>query len=257
MSNSLRAQRRCASFLILVTACLGLLIAPALAENLVVDGDFEKQKNGDDLRKDSKGSDWYESRKDTEEGHKLVILSKRKVGGNRTRKAMFKAHPELNTYLSHRLTRPLELAASASFDIYIREILADDNRSGFFFMGGIKDKKGGPNSTGKERFVFLGFENAETPGKMNLFAREGTEGWAGKTIVARDLDLKTWYTILIEAEIPEAYYSVEVKGVTEPYDLESFFTRSKTPEAISHISFASWNDGAGTFYVDNVSVTGD
>jgi len=170
---------------------------------------------------------------------------------------MIKAHPELNTYLSYRLPRPLEMAASAKFDIYVKEILADDNRSAFCFLGRVKDKKGGPNSTGKERFVFLGFENGTEPGKINLFAREGKESWANKTILATDLDLKTWYTIVIEAEIPEAYYSVAVSGVTDPYELESLMYKGKTPDLISHISFASWNDGAGTFYVDNVSVTGD
>jgi len=46
-----------------------------------------------------------------------------------------------------------------------------------------------------------------------------------------------------------------VEGVSDPYELESFYYKGKTPDKISHISFASWNDGAGTFYVDNVSVT--
>ncbi len=257
MSNPFHPLKLSSARVLLTLLCLALTALPLLAENLVVDGDFEAQKNGNDLRKDSKGCDWYESRKDTEEGSALVILSKSRVGGNKTKKAMFKAHPELNTYLSNRLTRPLELAASASFDIYIKEILADDNRSAFFFMGGIKDKKGGPNSTGKERFVFLGFENSTTEGKVNLFAREGSENWAGKTIIAKDLDLATWYTIKIEAEIPEAYYSVKVDGVTEPYDLESFYYKGRTPDKITHISFSSWNDGAGTFFVDNIVVTGD
>ena len=75
--------------------------------------------------------------------------------------------------------------------------------------------------------------------------------------MAAGLDLKRWYTIRIEGEIPEAYYTVTVEGVTEPFDLESFVTKGRTPTKLTHISFASWNDGAGTFYVDNVAVTGD
>jgi len=241
----------------LLAVCTAALAGAALAENLVRDGDFEATKKSWQLRKDSKGCDWYESRKDTEAGPKLLMLSTKKIGGNRTHKAMIKAHPDLNTYLSFRLTRPLETAFTAGFDIYVKEILPDDNRSAFFFMGAIKDKKNGPNSTGKERFVFLGFENAAEPGKVNLFAREGAEPWANKTIVAAGLDLKRWYTIRIEGEIPEAYYTVTVEGVTEPFDLESFVTKGRTPTKLTHISFASWNDGAGTFYVDNVAVTGD
>jgi hypothetical protein len=242
-----------------VFLCTGLAVltaaAPAAAGELVVDGSFEAQKNGADLRKDSKGSDWYESRKDTEEGSKQLKLSKKEIGGNATQKAMIKAHPELNTYLSHRLTEPQDLVLSATFDIYIREILPDDNRSAFIMLGGLKDKKGGPNSTGRERFVFMGFENGEEPGKINLFAREGQTKWTEKTTVAKGLQLETWYTIHIEANIPEGFYVVTIDGVTEPFELESFYTKGRTPSKITHISFASWNDGAGTFYVDNVSVT--
>lgn len=236
-------------FLLLVLS----MAVPALATDLVVDGDFEGHKNSAQLRKDGKGSDWYESRKDTEEGSKLLMLSTKKIGGNATHKAMIKAHPDLNTYLSHRLKKAQDLVVTVSFDIYIKEILADDNRSAFILLGGIKDKKGGPNSTGKERFVFMGFENGAEPGKINLFAREGQTTWAEKTMVAEGLELNNWYTIVIEANVPEGFYTAEVVGVREPFELESFYTKGRTPSKISHISFASWNDGAGTFYVDNVS----
>jgi len=73
--------------------------------------------------------------------------------------------------------------------------------------------------------------------------------------VAEGLDANKWYTIKVEANIPEGYYSVTVDGVVDGFELESFYSKGKTPDKISHISFASWNDGAGTFYVDNVSVT--
>ena len=234
-----------------------LMAAPSLAADLVVDGTFENQKNGADLRKDSKGSDWYESRKDTEEGSKLLMLSTKDIGGNATKKAMVKAHPDLNTYLSQRLTAPQDFEMTVSFDIFVKEILPDDNRSAFMFLGAIKDKKGGPNSTGKERFVFLGFENAAETGRINLFAREGQSKWDEKTIVASGLELGKWYTITIEANILDGFYTTTVEGVTEPFELDSFHTKSGTPDQITHISFASWNDGAGTFYVDNVVVQAD
>lgn len=233
---------------------LALLAGPALATELVKDGKFNKCRNGDALRKDSKGLDWYESRHDTDEGRALLKLSTRDIHGNKTKKAMIKGHPELNTYLSYRLAEAQTVSLTAQYDILVKEILADDNRSAFMFLGGIKDKKGGPNSTGKERFVFLGFENAAEPGKINLFAREGSNKWSEKTLVAANLDLNTWYTIRVEANIPEGWYAVTVEGVVEAFEVESFYTKGKTPSKISHISFASWNDGAGTFYVDNVSV---
>jgi len=240
--------------ILLMILLVGMMAGPSLAADLVVDGSFENQKNGADLRKDSKGSDWYESRKDTEAGSKLLKLSTKDIGGNDTKKAMIKASPELNTYLSQRLTAAQDLIVTVSFDIFIKEILPADNRSAFIMLGNIKDKKGGPNSTGKERFVFMGFENATEPGQINLFAREGSTKWAEKTMVASGLELEHWYTINIEANIPEGFYTTTVVGVTEPFELESFYTKGRTPDNISHISFASWNDGAGTFYVDNVSV---
>jgi len=258
MSTKIRRSPRLTGALALfVLATVLLSVAVAVAGDLIVDGDFEATKSSKELRKDAKGLDWYESRKDTDAGQKLLMLSTKKIGGNKTHKAMIKADPELNTYLTNRLEAPQTISVSASYDIYIKEILADDNRSAFFFLGGIKDKKGGPNSTGRERFVFMGFENAATEGKINLFVREGNNSWADKTIVAKDLDLKKWYTIQVVANVLDGLYEVWVDGVTEPFEVESFYTKGKTPDKISHVSFASWNDGAGTFYVDNVVVTDD
>jgi len=246
----------------LATASLALLLAGGLgagraaAAEVLVDGSFEAQKSSGDLRKDGKGLDWYESRDDGE-GAKLLMLSSKDVGGNASKKAMLKAHPDLNSYLSQRLAAPIKVAATLHYDLFVREILPDDNRSAFCFLGGIKDKQGGPNSTGAERFVFLGCENAATPGKMNLFAREGANDWAKRTLVAKDLELGKWHTIVVEVNVAEGFYAVHVEGRTQPFELESFFTKGKTPSQLTHLSFASWNDGAGTFYVDNVSLQGN
>jgi hypothetical protein len=244
----------------ILTLALLLLAVPAMAQTeLVPGGDFENVKNGEDLRQDSKGLDWYESRKDGEEGPAQLKLSRKTVAGNATQKAFIKAHPERNTYLSFRLAAPITETGTASFDIHVKEIipgLADYNRAAFVFLGGIKDKKGGPNSTGKERFVFLGFENGAEPGLVNLFAREGQDGWGARTIVAAGLDATAWHHIVIAVDVPEGFYEVSVDG-GKPFELESFYTKGRTPAKLTHISFASWNDGPGTFYVDNVSVTGD
>jgi len=254
--------------MLLARCCRGLALAAGLillvalaapsapAQELIVNGDFEALASGDDLRKDNKGQDWSETRRDGE-GRDHLKLSTKDIHGNATRKAMLKAHPELNTYLTQRLAESQKGPVKARFDICVKEILADDNRSAFFFLGKSSDKKNGPNSTGRERFVFLGFENAVTPGKMNLFVREGDTTWEGKTIVAPDLDLKTWYTVILDVNTPEGIYAVTVEGVVEAFEVESFYTRGKTPSRLSHVSFATWNDGAGTFYVDNVSVQAD
>ena len=90
-------------------------------------------------------------------------------------------------------------------------------------------------------------------GKINLFARESDLRWKNRTIVARDLDLDTWYSFVLDVDVEEAVYRVKIDGVTDWFELESFYYKDETPAEITHMSFASWNDGAGTFYVDNVS----
>ncbi len=229
-------------------------VAAPPAKKLIVRGDFEGLKSGKQLRADNKGQDWYESRKDTKKGRALLILSKKKVGGNATQKAMIKADPDLNTYLSQRLGSPQKGTFTVQYDVYVRDILADDNRSAFFMIGDNKDGKNGPNSTGMERFVFMGFENAAEPGKVNLFAREGKTKWENKTLVARDLDVKKWYTVVVTVHVADEVYEVSVPGVTAaPVPLGAFQAGKKVPGRLTHVSFASWNDGAGTFYIDNVS----
>jgi len=235
---------------------LATLAAPvSRGVNLIVDGDFDRFTKSVELRRDDKGQDWYESRKDTKEGRKLLILSKKPVGGNATAKAMIKAHPDLNTYLSQMLATPQTDDFTVQFDILVKEILPDDNRSAFFMIGNNSDRKGGPNSTGAERFVFMGFENAGEPGKINLFAREEKSGWDARTILAKDLSVNTWYTIEVIAYPSAATYEVTVKGPAGsvgPIEVDAFKAAGKAPKKLTHLSFASWNDGAGTFYIDNV-----
>jgi hypothetical protein len=242
----------CCSFVLcLVTPLTGPV---SRAADLVVDGDFESCRKGAELRRDEKGQDWYESRHDGD-GRGLLKLSTRSVGGNDTRKAMIKGDADLNTYLSQRFPRNLTEEFTVHFDIAIREIFPDDNRSAFFFIGGINDKKGGPNSTGSERFVFLGFENSVEEGKLNLFAREGKSGWSDRTVVAANLPRERWLAIAVRVTPEDCIYEVRVEGATDWIALDCFKHKGKTPKTLTHLSFASWNDGAGTFYVDNVSVT--
>jgi hypothetical protein len=227
---------------------------PKPAKNLVIDGDFEKIRDSAQLRRDDEGQDWNESRRQNREARGLLMLSTRTVAGNRTHKAMIKAHPELNTYLSQELAAPQDGSLRVRFDVCIREIRPEYNRSAFFFAGTSTDKKNGPNSTGSERFVFLGWENSDREGKLNLFAREGTTSWDQRTILAENLDQMAWHTITVDIDAAAATYTVKV-GKGEPSGpLKAFATARTAPATpITHLSFASWNDGAGTFYVDNVS----
>jgi hypothetical protein len=236
---------------------LGLFIACAAIAapgvSLVADGDFGLGKSSGDLRKDSKGADWYESRRDGV-GHKLLFLSKKPITGNVTPKALVRGNTKVNTYLSQPFTAPQKGDFTIQYDILVKEIMQPANHSAFFMVGNSKDKKGGPNSTGTERFVFLGFENAAA-GKMNLFARPGKTDWSQKKTVAAGLDLNKWYTVEIKVRTSAGKYDVTVKGLTPaPVEVDAFAASGKAPKELTHLSFASWNDGPGTFYVDNVVV---
>ncbi len=236
----------------------GLLVAGAAVAapgaGLIADGDFSASKSSADLRKDAKGQDWYESRRDGV-GHKLLILSTKPISGNATPKALIRGNSKVNTYLSQPFSAPQKGDFTVQYDILVREIMQPANHSAFFMVGNSKDKKGGPNSTGSERFVFLGFENGAA-GKINLFARPGKTDWAQKSVIAPGLDLNKWYTVVIRVRTGAGKYDVTVKGVTPaPITVDAFAGAGKPPKELTHLSFASWNDGPGTFYVDNVSVT--
>lgn len=253
---SLRPDLRALRILILIglIAAGGGATSSAIAQDdLILDGGFEELTSSVPLRADNDGQDWYESRKDRA-GRKLLMLSTKKIYGNGTQKAMIKADPERNTYLSQMLAEPQTGRLRIQYDIAIKMIRPEWDRSGFFFAGTSNDKKRGPNSTGKERWAMLGFENAGAEGKLNLFAREGENSWDDRTILVEGLDTRTWYTITVDLDIPAGTYTVQVDDGPVSGPLLAFKTRSDpAPDAITHVSFASWNDGAGTFYVDNVS----
>ncbi len=236
---------------------LFVLASAGAQGTLVVDGDFEQNETGKQLRSKEKPQGWYESRKDGKKARLLLKLSKKPVGGNETIKAMIKASPEYNTYLSQILSQPVEDNLSMQWDIYVKEIFPPYNRSAFQILGDASVKGRGPNATGRERFVFLGFE--KIPGadnKMNLFAFVGgvDQEWDNKTILVENLEMKHWYTVKVELDVKAGVYNVIMPGIMEtPIELTAFKTKKHPiPTKISHISFASWNDGPGTFYVDNV-----
>ncbi len=246
--------KRVSTLIVLVFFGMGAGLALAqTATGLIVDGSFDASKTSKELRADAKGQDWCESRRDVKGSRLQLMLSKKPIAGNATAKAMIKADPRFNTYLTQRFAKTQTGDFSLQYDVLVKEILPTYNRSAFCMIGSDRDKKGGANSTGTERFVFIGFENGATPGKMNLFAREGNNPWEKRTIVAKDLDLNKWYTIEVFVYTDAEVYEVGVKGVTpQPIELDAFRT-GKTPiHRLSHVSFASWNDGPGTFYIDNV-----
>lgn len=249
---ALVARRLLATIVAMLLVAL-VIPAGASAQDLITDSGFEDLPDGKRLRQDNEGQDWYESRKD-KEGRKHLKLSTRKIYGNKTQKAMIKADPEHNTYLSQKLASPQTGKLRIQYDVAVKMIRPEYDRSAFFFAGTSNDKKRGPNSTGRERFTVLGFENAGSEGKINLFAFEGTGGWDDKTVLVENLDTRHWYTITVELDIAAQSYTVQVDDGAVSRPLQAFKAgKHAVVDTITHLSFASWNDGAGTFYVDNVS----
>jgi hypothetical protein len=87
-----------------------------------------------------------------------------------------------------------------------------------------------------------------TSGTMDLVAVNRTGSFTSHWVIASGLNLKQWYTIKVICNIPAGTYDVYVDGILQKAGVSS--RNAKT--SVTHISFAQWNDGAGTFYVDNV-----
>jgi hypothetical protein len=218
----------------------------------IVDGDFEKTMSGTALRGLEKPRGWYESRGDGVSGPKRVALSKKAIGGNATKKAFFKASKKVNVYLSQAFPGPQTGAFSLQWDVLVRRVLPKPNRSAYMLIGNDAVPGKGPNATGSERFVFLAMENAGAKGKLNLVALESASGKA--RVIVPGLDVDKWYTVKVDVNVAGKSYAVSVPGVTPaPVTVKAFEAKEKTvPSAVTHVSFATWNDGPGTFFIDNV-----
>jgi len=218
---------------------------------LIEDNYFDESANSTDLRTNGGGQDWYESRETNPE---LVSLDETIVGGNGTKKAAFTGSTtdSENVYLTQEFSAVQTGVFGVQWDIFIDEILdiSDDDRAGFMLIGDDTDPtRTGPNSDDPERFVYLGFhaEGGASSGLMNLVARDRDDGWSGFTVVEADLNLDQWYTIKVICDLEGGTYDVYVNDV---FSATVSSRHEKT--SVSHISFAQWDDGAGSFYVDNV-----
>jgi uncharacterized repeat protein (TIGR02543 family) len=218
---------------------------------LIADNYFDVSTSSAELRTNGSGQDWYESR---ETDPDLVALDETIVGGNGTKKAAFtgSTSTSANVYLTQEFSAVQTGVFGVQWDIYIDEILdiSDDDRAGFMLIGDDTDPaRTGPNSDDPERFVYLGFhaEGGASSGLMNLVARDRDDGWSGFTVVEADLNLDQWYTIKVICDLEGGTYDVYVNDV-----FSATVTSRHEKTSVSHISFAQWDDGAGSFYVDNV-----
>jgi uncharacterized repeat protein (TIGR02543 family) len=212
---------------------------------LLVDSEFTESADSIALRTDSPSQDWYESRNDVPT---LLFLDESNVGGNPTKKAGFTASSSGNAYLTQELNPAQTVAFTAQWDIYVDSILdiSSPDRTGIMMIG--TSNANGPNRADAVRFVFLAFykDGGGTTGTADLIAMTA---FGTYTTVVSGLNLDQWYTIKVVVDVAARSYEVYVNGI---YKGSFPAVTAWAQPAITHISFAQWNDGAGAFYIDNV-----
>jgi hypothetical protein len=217
----------------------------------LADPSFSDSADSADLRANGTGQDWYESRADTPD---MLTLDVTDVEGNGTEKALITGSDSGNAYLSQDFNLPQTGTFTVQWDIYVDGIIdtSDPDRSAYMFIGDDADGINGPNSTNIDRFVYMAFyrEGGGTTGTMDLVARQPADDWSGGsfTPIATGLNLDQWYTIEVEVDVTNDTYDVYVDGVLEGDDIQARVSKS----SLTDISFATFNDGPGVFYVDNV-----
>jgi uncharacterized repeat protein (TIGR02543 family) len=219
---------------------------------LLADSELSDSVDNATLRANGAGQDWYESRG---QNASLLTLDTADVGGNSGKKARLTGGTNSatdNIYLTQEFISPQTGVFSVQWDIYIDQILdiSSPDRSGWMLIGDDSTSGSGPNAVNGERFVYMAFfkNGGGTSGTMDLVAVNRTGSFTSHWVIASGLSLKQWYTIKVVVNVPGGTYDVYVDGILQKAGVSS--RNAKT--SVTHISFAQWNDGAGTFYVDNV-----
>jgi hypothetical protein len=213
---------------------------------LLVDSEFNDSADSADLRTNGAGQDWYESR--NQAGFQtLLFLDTSDIGGDTSKKAGFTASASGNAYLTQELSSPQTGVFSVQWDIHVDSILpVSPYRAGQMLIGSTSASYG-PNRNDAVRFVFLAFykNGGATEGAVDLVAMLGFS----TQVTVASVNLDQWYTIKVVVDVAAETYEVFVDGVSK--GTFAAVTAWAQP-AVTHISFAQWNDGAGAFYVDNV-----
>ena len=224
---------------------------------LLVDSGFDGSADSADLRADSAGQDWYESRDHTPE---RLTLNTADIGGNTGKKAALTNFGVGGiAYLTQEFSSPQSARFVVSCDIYIDRIENNGNydRSGLIYIGDDSISSNAPTGTSNERFVLLGFYDS-TPGDtgddLEIRVRtSSSQSWSTTstwTSVATGLSYDTWYTVKLVIDVAgtfDLYVNDELRSAGIPK--YSGYSSS----SIQLITFAAGSNGRGDFYVDNVS----
>ncbi|MGB9841310.1 MAG: InlB B-repeat-containing protein, partial [Candidatus Bathyarchaeales archaeon] len=229
------------------------------AQMLLTDSTFDASIDNADLRTNSAGQDWYESRNDDPT---LLTLDTSNIGGNAGKKAALKNYATTkNAYLSQEFSSPQTGTFTVSFDIYIDRIADSSNydRTGHVYIGCDSNDRG-PNGYAQNRSICLAFYDS-TPGTsgndIQLKARTlSTQAWATTSqwvTVRTGLSYDTWYTITLVINMASGTYDIYVNGALAMANIPKY--DNYPYNYVTHISFAADSDARGDFYVDNVYAT--
>jgi hypothetical protein len=224
--------------------------------SLLVDSTFDASVDSADLRANSAGQDWYESRL---QNQSRVTLDETNVSGNAGKKAKFvggTSSSKDNVYLSQEFSTPQTGSFSVEWRVNVDEIYNRtpyQSRSAFMMIGDDADGAGGPNTysaSSPERFAYLLFDKTGggSDGTMKLMYNNAS----GYSTFLKTLNMDQWYTIKVDLDVVADTYKVYVDGVSVSGNIPA-----ATPKTnLTHISFATWSDGPGTFYIDDVKALG-
>jgi hypothetical protein len=221
----------------------------------LTDTDFSASADSAALRTNGGGQDWYESRADSApNGPNQLTLDETTIGSNSTKKAKLTGDATYNAYLSQEFSSIPTTSFTAQWDIYVDSItnIANPDRTGLSLIGYDGDTSDGPNSTNDDRWAYIAWEKVGggDTGAVSLTYRDNNDGWTTFSVASSTLSLDTWYTIKVVGNVTADTYDIYVDDM-----LEASGVTARNPSATpSHISFASWNDAVGTFYVDNVTL---
>ena len=217
-------------------------------ESIVADQEFDDSDDSQDLRDNGLGQDWYVSYGE----QNLVTLDSTNVGGNTGKKVKFTGDTSDSVYLSQEFIQEQDEDFSVSFDVYVDEIInisGSPDRAGWLFLGDDSEFGSGPCDSDSERFVYLSFvkNGGGGDGTMDLMACERYGGWNDFSIIAEDLLLDNWYNIEVRINFKLNRYSVYIDG-----ELGRTIKPRTFKDKLTHIAFAQLENGAGTYYIDNV-----
>ena len=220
---------------------------------LLADSGFDSSTDSAALRAQGPGRSWYESRSDDPD---LLSLDESDIGSNIGKKANFTGSESANAYVTQRFGSPQNDMFAVRWQIYVDAILddADRDRGAMMLIGDGGGTSNGPNSQGSERFVYMAFyspDGGNSGDTMSLIASEPGNSFDNSLAwqpIASGLSFDTWHTITVVCNLTTDTYDVYLNDDIVPFVGVAAYT---TKSSLTHISFAQWADGAGTFYVDN------